>query len=69
MSKVEWSAIEALVSHAFEGGAMPERQDLVDLAFAADASDEIVDALDSLPSRPVPSLEALKEHLANKALI
>lgn len=69
MSKVEWSAVEALVSHAFEGGAMPERQDLVDIAFAADASDDMVDALDSLPSRPVPSIEALKQHLTAKDLI
>ena len=69
MSKVEWSAVEALVSHAFEGGAMPERQDLVDIAFANDASDDMVDALDSLPSRPVPSLDALKDHLTSKDLI
>jgi hypothetical protein len=69
VAKAQWSAIEALVKHVFEAGLQPERQDLVDIAFDADASDDIVDALDSLGGRPVPSLEALKEQLAAKGVI
>lgn len=65
----DWSQIEALVKPWFDQGLTPDRNDLVDLAYQNDADDDIVDALDTLGSRPVPSLEALKEQLtANNAL-
>lgn len=64
-----WSEIEALVKPWFDQGLTPDRNDLVDLAYQNDASDDVVDALDTLGSRPVPSLEALKEQLqANNVL-
>jgi hypothetical protein len=58
-----WADIENLVKHLFEQGFQPDRQDLVDLAFAEDASDDVIDALDSLNGKPVPSLESLKQQL------
>ncbi len=65
----DWSQIEALVKPWFDQGLTPDRNDLVDLAYQNDADDDIVDALDTLGSRPVPSLEALKVQLtANNAL-
>ena len=64
-----WSEIEALVKPWFDQGLTPDRNDLVDLAYQNDASDYVVDSLDTLGSRPVPSLEALKEQLqANNVL-
>lgn len=59
-----WTDVEALVKHLFEAGLQPDRQDLVDLAFSENASDDVIDALDSLNGKPVPSLESLKEQLA-----
>jgi hypothetical protein len=65
----DWSQIEALVKPWFDQGLTPDRNDLVDLAYKENVDDDIVDALDTLGSRPVPSLEALKEQLqANNAL-
>ena len=58
-----WNDVEALVKHIFEQGLQPDRQELVDLAFAEDASDDVIDALDSLNGKPVPSLDSLKEQL------
>jgi len=58
-----WSEIETLVRHLFDQGLQPDRQELVDLAFAENASDDIIDALDSLNGKPVPSLEVLKQQL------
>ncbi len=58
-----WSEIETLVKHLFDQGLQPDRQELVDLAFAENASDDIIDALDSLNGKPVPSLEVLKQQL------
>jgi hypothetical protein len=58
-----WSDVETLVRHLFDQGLQPDRQELVDLAFAEDASDDVIDALDSLNGKPVPSLDSLKEQL------
>ena len=64
-----WSEIETLVKHLFDQGLQPDRQELVDLAFAENASDDIIDALDSLNGKPVPSLEVLKQQLeANRQI-
>ena len=59
----KWTDVEALVKHLFEAGMQPDRQELVDLAFAEDANDDVIDALDSLNGKPVPSLESLKQQL------
>jgi len=69
MALANWSDVEALVKPWFEGGASPDREALVNYAFEQDASDDVIDALDSLGPRPIPSLEALKEQLQkNNAL-
>ena len=69
MAKARWSDIEALVRPWFDEGLQPDRGDLVDLAYQKDASDDVIDALDTLGSRPVQSLEQLKELLEkNNAL-
>jgi hypothetical protein len=69
VTKASWSAIEALVKPVFDAGAAPERQDLVDIAFAADANDDIVDALDSLGGRPIQSLDELRQQLEANGVI
>jgi hypothetical protein len=64
-----WSDVETLVKHLFDAGLQPDRQELVDLAFAENANDDVIDALDSLNGKPVPSLESLKQQLeANKQI-
>jgi hypothetical protein len=63
MAKANWADVEALVKDWFDQGLQPERGDLVDLAYQKDASDDVIDALDTLGSRPVTSLENLKELL------
>ena len=59
----KWTDVEALVKHLFEAGLQPDRQDLVDLAFHENANDDVIDALDSLNGKPVPSLDSLKQQL------
>ncbi len=59
----KWSDVEDLVKHLFDQGLQPDRQELVDLAFAENANDDVIDALDSLNGKPVPSLESLKQQL------
>jgi hypothetical protein len=65
MAKANWADVEALVKDWFDQGLQPERGDLMDLAYQKDASDDVIDALDTLSARPVTSLENLKELLQN----
>ncbi|MBI5948248.1 MAG: hypothetical protein HY875_08930 [Chloroflexi bacterium] len=70
MAKSNWADVEALVKDWFDQGLQPDRGDLVDLAYQKDASDDVIDALDTLGARPVESLAQLKELLAkNNALL
>ncbi|GMV84237.1 MAG: hypothetical protein AMXMBFR80_00950 [Dehalococcoidia bacterium] len=69
MAKAPWNEVEALVKHLFEAGLQPDRQDLVDLAFNGNASDDVIDALDSLNGKPVPSLDSLKQQLEANGMI
>lgn len=70
MAKANWADVEALVKEWFDQGLQPDRGDLVDLAYKKDASDDVIDALDTLGARPVESLASLKEQLTkNNALV
>ena len=69
MAKAQWADVETLLKDWFDQGLQPERGDMIDLAYQKDANDDVIDALDTLGSRPVASLESLKEQLqANGAL-
>ncbi len=69
MAKANWSDIEALVKPWFDQGLQPDRSDLMDLAFQKDASDDVIDALDTLGGRPLESLAQLKELLAKNGVL
>lgn len=69
MAKARWSEIEALVKDWFDQGLKPDRSDLVDLAYQKDASDDVIDAFDSLGGRPLDSLDALKEQLTKNDVL
>ncbi len=66
---VTWEQIEKIAKPVFDQGMQPERQDLLDLAFADSADDDLIDALDSLSNRPLQSLDQLKEQLQESGAI
>ncbi|KAA0237209.1 hypothetical protein EDM76_06870 [bacterium] len=69
MAKANWSEVEALVKPWFDQGLQPDRSDLMDLAFQKDASDDVIDALDTLGGRPLESLAQLKELLERSGVL
>lgn len=69
MAAANWSDVEALVKPWFEGSDTPDREALVNYAFEQDASDDVIDALDSLGPRPIASLESLKEQLTKNGVL
>ncbi|MBA4180128.1 MAG: hypothetical protein C0506_06015 [Anaerolinea sp.] len=69
MAKANWAEIEALVKDWFDQGLQPDRNDLLELANSTDASDDVIDALDTLGQRPVESLASLKDQLAKNGAL
>lgn len=69
MAKANWSEVEALVQDWFAQGLTPDRSDLMDLAYSQNASDDVIDALDTLGARPVESLESLKDLLTTNGVL
>lgn len=63
MAKANWSDVEALVKAWFDQGMQPERGEMIELAYEKDANDDVIDALDTLNGKPVPSLDSLKQQL------
>ena len=69
MAKAQWSDIEALVKDWFDQGMQPERGEMIELAYEKDAHDDVIDALDTLNGKPVPSLDVLKQQLTDNGVL
>ncbi len=69
MAKAKWEDVEALATPFFDAGEMPERGDLIERAYQVDASDDVIDALDTLRGHPIQSLDQLKELLTANGVL
>jgi hypothetical protein len=63
---VPWSKVEPYFEQAFAAQGQVERQDVIDLAFAADESDDVVDAIDAIGSRVFRTLDDAKAFLVSQ---
>lgn len=60
-----WSEFEPIVRHTFSLVAEANRADLIDICYANDVSDEVIDGFDALDGRQTyHSVEETKEALA-----
>lgn len=66
---VSWGEVAPFVQTAFDRMGRVERADVVDLAYEANASDDVVDALDELGSRVFPSVDAAHDFLTNQGVV
>jgi hypothetical protein len=64
-----WNEIVRLAGPLFEQGLQPDRSDLLEIAFTGDFSDDVIDAIDSLDGKPIPSLDELRTRLAAKGVL
>ncbi len=69
MAAVPWRAIESYFVEAAETHGEIERQDVIDLAFAANASDDEIDAIDAVGSRVFRSVEDARAFLKSQDVI
>ncbi len=66
---VTWSEVEPFVQDAFERVGRVERADVVDLAYEANASDDVVDALDMIGSRVFTSVDDTHQFLLSQRAV
>lgn len=69
MAPVPWDAIAPFVQDAYHYKGRVERADCLDLALAANAPDDAVDALDALGSRIFPDPQAVREFLTRQGWV
>jgi hypothetical protein len=66
MAAVQWEKIEPYFVQVFEATGQIERQDVIDLAFAEDESDDVIDAIDAIGSRVFRTVEDAKNFLKSQ---
>jgi hypothetical protein len=63
---VAWSKVESYFEQAFAAQGQVERQDVIDLAFAEDESDDVIDAIDAIGSRVFRTVDDAKAFLVSQ---
>jgi hypothetical protein len=69
MASVPWSKVEPYFVDAFAIQGQIEREDVINLAFAEDESDDVIDAIDAIGSRVFRTVEDAKNFLKGQNLV
>lgn len=66
---IAWSSIEEYVTRAHELQGRVERADVIDLAYEANADDDVIDTIDAIGSRVFKTPDDVKAFLSGQNLI
>lgn len=69
MASVSWSEVARYFEDAFPLKGRVERRDVMDLADADLAPDDVIDAIDAIGSRVFPTVQAAKEFLESQGYV
>ena len=69
MAAVAWEKLEPYFSAAFAARGQVEREDAINLAFAANESDAVVDAIDAIGSRIFRTTEDARTFLVGQGVV
>ena len=69
MAAVPWEKLEPYFGAAFATRGQVEREDVINLAFGADESDDVIDAIDAVGSRIFRTLEDAKAFLVGQGVV
>lgn len=69
MAAIPWSQVEPYVERAFGKHGIIERADVIDEAYAENASDDLVDVIDAIGSRVFRSPEDVRRFLESQSLV
>jgi hypothetical protein len=65
---VAWEKLDPYFSDAFAVRGQVEREDAINLAFAANESDDVIDAIDAIGSRIFRSVDDVKAFLVGQGV-
>jgi hypothetical protein len=68
MAAVAWEKLAPYFGDAFAARGQVEREDAINLAFAANESDDVIDAIDAIGSRIFRSLDDVKGFLVGQGV-
>ena len=69
MAAVDWALLEPFVQSAYEQHGRIERADVIDLAYAENADDDVIDTIDAIGSRVFNTPDDVRTFLADQKLI
>jgi hypothetical protein len=69
MAAVDWALLEPFVQRAYEANGRIERADVIDLAYAENADDDVIDTIDAIGSRVFNTPEDVRGFLAGQKLV
>ena len=69
MAAVDWALLERFVQSAYEQHGRVERADVIDLAYAENADDDVIDTIDAIGSRVFNSVEDVRSFLVGQKLV
>ena len=69
MAAVKWDSISGYIEKALSTKSMVQYNDVIEIAFADNASDDVVDALDAIGSRVFGSASDVREFLVTQGYV
>ncbi len=69
MAAVDWALLEPFVQGAFEANGRVERADVIEMAYAENADDNVIDTIDAIGSRVFNSTADVRAFLVSQKLV
>ena len=69
MAAVKWEKVSPYIDKAIETRRMVQYNDVIQMAFAGDASDDVVDALDAIGSRVFTTAADVRKFLISQGYV
>jgi|GEM_PF-840271 len=69
MAAIDWALIETYITDAFEQHGQVERADVIELAYAENADDDVIDTIDAIGSRVFKSTDDVRAFLVSQKLV
>lgn len=69
MAAVDWALLEPFVQDAFDAHGRVERADVIELAYAENADDDVIDTIDAIGSRVFNTVDDVRAFLTTQKLV
>ena len=69
MAAVDWALLEPFVQSVYEQHGRIERADVIEIAYADNADDDVIDTIDAIGSRVFNTPEDVRSFLVSQKLV